>query len=231
MGFRDPICRLAVGLFLLLPSAWAQGSPINLTLGYQLFEFASAPPYPQSGPATAPPADLTLGHVFSNRVAFIFQEQTNITLTSDVAINLSQPGTYTSNPSSNPPPIPTGMPNITSFLIHAEPKSSPNTTLYSYVGTVVFPPNVTILGIIYGSMALVRTDRNLGMITTRYSQATYRGFNLAGQGEIIVISNDRHRVLFGTATSYMDEMRIVVQGSPTAALHKPAVIWLAGPGR
>src|SRR4051794_21610216 len=71
--------------------------------------------------ATAPPS-VKLGQLTSNTVIFAFTEQTGLTLPSDVAANITAPGTYDSAASLTPGTVVAGT-VVDSYLLHADTAS------------------------------------------------------------------------------------------------------------
>lgn len=165
----------------------------------------------------APPASSVLGATESNTQAWAFNEVTNFTLATNLLVNATTPGTYTSNGSLTPGFIAAGT-VINSHYLYSDPVGG---STEAYEGFVEF--DQPILGIICLRSDLNSTDF-LGALGTSYGDNSARGLELA-QAErfTITIAGTRVNFRFTTSTA-TDDIRIIT------AVPTPGALALLGLG-
>jgi hypothetical protein len=118
---------------------------------------------------SSPPASVKPGQLQSNTDIFAFTEQTDIKLSSAVNVDITSPGTYTTDASLTPGTISAGT-SVASYFLHSDPQN--NDSIYD--GSVTF--STPILGVIVLSGTLSNSDVQLGATGTAYPIAdTGRG--------------------------------------------------------
>lgn len=166
----------------------------------------------------AAPASSALGALESTTQAWAFNEVTNFTLATNLPVNATIPGTYTSNGSLTPGVIPAGT-VVNSHYLYSDPVGS---AAGNYEGFVEF--DAPILGVIVLRADLNSTDF-LGAPATIYADNAARGMELsANEAFTITITQQRVNFRFNT-TSATDDIRIITAvPAPGAA----GLIGLAG---
>jgi hypothetical protein len=150
----------------------------------------------------APPPSTALGALESNTQARAFNEVTNFTLATNLPVNATTPGTYTSNGSLTPGIIPAGS-VINSHYLYTDPVGGATA---AYEGFVEF--DATVIGII-----VLRSDLNssdfLGAPGTIYADNVARGLELS-QAErfTLTLTGNRINYRFNTSTA-TDDIRVI----------------------
>jgi hypothetical protein len=168
----------------------------------------------------------------SDTTAYLFQEQSNLTLTSNVTVGLSDADAgvdVTKNSQLISAVLAAGSTNLFTYTLHLDPVGDPTSSL-NYAGSIIFAPGWTILGAIVGTNNLQATDAQLGSPTTTYSNSIYRGFSFTGQPspctvgdcDSLTLSSDLTTLSFTSGVSNIDEIRII------ATTPEPATLLLAG---
>lgn len=150
----------------------------------------------------APPPSTLLGANQSLTQAWAFNEVSNFTLATNLPVNATTPGTYTSNGSLTPGSIAAGT-VINSHYLYSDPVAGALTT---YEGFVEF--DQPILGVICLRADLNSTDF-LGAPGTAYGDNAARGLELS-QAErfTITIAGNRVNFRFETSTA-TDDIRVI----------------------
>jgi hypothetical protein len=192
----------------------------------------------------SPPPSVVLGQLESDTTAYLFLEQSNLTLTSSVTVGLSDANagtTITANSQFISAVLPVGTANLSTYTLHTDPVGSPLTS-ESFTGTITVPLGFEILGVIVGPSNLIATDAQLGSPTTTYMNMTnspstwqFRGYAFTGGAnacapgdcDSLLLSTDLRSLTFTSNLSNIDELRIVE--APVAA-PEPTSILLAGLG-
>jgi hypothetical protein len=171
------------------------------------------------------PASVALDVFESNDDLFVFAEQQNVLLASDLRVNFTAPGFYDDR-NDLPDPVPTIAAGtaVDSYFVHADPEGRG----ISYVGSITFDTNV--LGVILGGVLLDESDGVVGAVGTTYEADFFgagRGLALSGE-DTIELSLDRKTVSFSFTTRFlMDEVRII---TAPQAVPEPATLMLMGSG-
>jgi uncharacterized repeat protein (TIGR01451 family) len=153
---------------------------------------------------SSPPPSVALNALENATSAFAFNEAQGFALTAPLAVDITDPGTYSTFPVGRTT-IPAGT-LVDSQLIHSDPPSSVHYTARRS-GSVTVADD--ILGVIVTTKNLAASD-GLGAPGTIYSgKLTNRGLDL-GQ-DSLTLSADHRTVSFDIQTnaSSMDEIRIV----------------------
>lgn len=158
----------------------------------------------------APPASVVNGVLESDTSAIVFLEQSNLTLASNLDVNITVPGTYTGNiaPSAT---IAAGT-VIESYFFHMDlvGTSGGNTT---YVGFATF--DTDNLGLITSEPKLNATDPLLGLRTVAYPTSVIginRGsLDSPGAFDTVTLSADRRTVSFalGHDDGNIEQFRVI----------------------
>ena len=173
----------------------------------------------------AAPASVQEGALESDDVFQVFAELQDVFLTSDLRVNVNQPGDYGCGCDPLPFPVPKikAGTQVDSYLVHADPV----TRGIGYFGILFF--DTRILGVIFGGTLLAESDPMLGAPGTLYpTLPDNRGLAVQNtMGDIISISPDRHAILVDFITRRnFDQMRIIT----AAQVPEPATLSLVGGG-
>ena len=153
--------------------------------------------------AAAPPS-VALNALESPTAVFAFDERQNVTLTSALAIDFANPGTYGTFP-TNSGKLPVGS-VVDSHLIHSDPTSPGATTRRA--GSVTVQDD--IVGVVASTAKLASSD-SLGAPGTTYAGTlSLRG--LENSEDKLTISADRRTVSFDIrTTSVIDDIRVLTR--------------------
>ena len=94
------------------------------------------------------PLNLELNKYESNTDIFVFDEKQDLTLTSDVYVDITKAGTYNDAGDLTPGTIPAGT-LVNSYLIHVDPVGTAS-SLFKYDGSITFSNK--ILGVIVNNI-------------------------------------------------------------------------------
>ena len=176
----------------------------------------------------APPGSVVGGAKQSDTVIWLFNENQNVTLGSNLIVDITSQGTYKYG---SPPPlgggtISSGTP-MSSYFLHFDPSSNPPESTYiSASGTVTF--SQPILGIILLDATLDNTDGIFGTGTTYPGVVVARGieFNWSSSPDIIdFLSSNTIGLNPAAATgNKFDQVRVLT------AIPIPATLWIFGAG-
>ncbi len=159
---------------------------------------------------TTPPASVALNKLENATSTYAFDEAQNTTLTSAIAVDAVNPGTYTTFPSGSAK-IAVGT-VVDSHLIHSDIPSR-NFTSHR-TGSVTFSQD--ILGVVASTAKLASSD-SLGAPGTAYASTTrWRGLEgsengFSSLGDKFTISPDKRTVTFDINTYVMDELRVITK--------------------
>jgi PEP-CTERM motif len=175
----------------------------------------------------AAPGSIVQGSLESNTAQFVFQEQSGLTLGSNLAVDVTTAGTFNSLASLTAGFIASGT-VVNSYLIHAE---AVNVGAASYMGSVTF--NSAILGIIVLSKSLDNTDALLGHPGTLYPVAgseLSRGLELGSALPFDSVIVSGQTVTFTDAVNgAQDEIRVIT-AAPVSTVPEPGSVLLLGTG-
>jgi hypothetical protein len=168
---------------------------------------------------SSPPASLKPGHLQSNSHVFAFTEQTDLTLSTAVKVDITTPGTYETDNSLTPGTINAGT-AVESYFLHADPRN--NDTMFD--GSVTF--STPILGVMVLSATLSASDAQLGATGTVYdTDDSGRGLELTTGQDYVTLSSNLETLTFHFFThANLDEVRILT------AVPEPSSLILAGCG-
>ena len=158
--------------------------------------------------ASAPPS-VALNALENATTVVAFDEKQATTLTSAVAVDAVNPGTYTSFPSGSAT-VAAGT-VVDSHLIHSDIPSRNYTSRRT--GSVTF--DADIVGAIASTSRLAASDTALGATGTTYAgTTTYRGLESSREGtsyltDRFTISADHRTITFDVQTLVMDEIRVL----------------------
>lgn len=151
------------------------------------------------GPA---PASTVLGALESNTIARAFNEASSFALATNLPVNATTPGVYSSNGSLTPGVIAAGT-IVNSHYLYVDPVADGPA---NYEGFVEF--DQPILGVIVLRNALNSSDF-LGASGTSYGDNPARGLELSGN-EVFTITLSQFRVNFRfNTTNATDDIRII----------------------
>jgi uncharacterized repeat protein (TIGR01451 family) len=159
---------------------------------------------------TTPPASVALNKLENATSTYAFDEAQGKTLTSAIAVDAVNPGTYTTFPAGSAK-IAAGT-VVDSHLIHSDIPSR-NFTSHR-TGSVTFSQD--ILGVVASTAKLASSD-TLGAPGTTYAGTTqWRGLEssengFSSLGDKFTISTDKRTVTFDINTFVMDELRVITK--------------------
>jgi hypothetical protein len=205
---------------------WTAARNLSLGLVCIVFSANASSLVATSGQVTflsSPPASVASGGLQSNTTAYVFEES-ELTLTSPVDVDITTPGTYTTVASLTPGTIGAGT-DVEVYMLESQPSSvpaSPN-DYQTYEGSLTF--DTPVLGIIVETASLNNTDATLGAPGTVYPPPSdiYSGLDLNTPGcsgstcgnDGVVLSINGNTVDFGFVTNYSeDEIRIITAATP-----------------
>jgi uncharacterized repeat protein (TIGR01451 family) len=163
----------------------------------------------------SPPRDLRLGRTESDSCIFLFAEQQDLTLASNVTVDASPVV------SGSPPVLPAGS-VVSSYLLHSDKVGGTQASV-TLQGSYTFPEPV--LGLVYSISRLESTDAGLGAPATCppsppaaglcYETNDVNGRGLELPTDVADVQPDGHTVVFtmGTNTG-LDNVRVLVGTLP-----------------
>ena len=184
---------------LMVPLVWASAPGTTGAVSYQ---------------GTMPmDLDLTTGVTESDDHIFVWDEQQNVTLTEDLAVDITQTGSYSHQTAPTPGTIPSGT-VVSSYIVHFDEEGGQALDLS---GSITF--DRPILGLIMLTDSLTDTDSLLGVPTTTYDTTGdlhwVRGVDTwTHTQDPFTLSDDRYTISFHPLRTRngIDEMRIIVEG-------------------
>ena len=170
------------------------------------------------------PASVLLHAKESNDQIIIFDELQGFTLTDNVALDITLPGTYT--PDSFTPGTASSGTTVDVHLIHFDPVGSPANPI-RLQGNVTF--GADILGVIVFDSSLYGSDW-LGNPNTTYPSVSHGYFTQRGPEfkpqDYLTLSEDMRTLSVDFLTQdKLDEVRII-----TSPIPLPSAVWLLGSG-
>ena len=146
----------------------------------------------------------------SNDNAFIFAEQSGVSLTDGLDVDITDPGTYNRNTPPSPETIPNGT-IIDSFFLHFDPEGRPNQRV-EVSGSVTF--DTEILGVIVTDTNLNDSD-DLGASNTAYPTGLLDRGSVFGREQLdnITLSENTLEYNIG-ARQVIDQIRIITAAAP-----------------
>jgi hypothetical protein len=168
---------------------------------------------------SSPPASVKRGQLQSNTDVFAFTEQTDLTLSTAVKVDITSAGTYKTDASLTPGTISAGT-EVESYFLHADPQNNDS----KFDGSVTF--STPILGVIVLSATLSASDAQLGALGTVYPKGdTGRGLELTSGQDFVTLSSNLETLTFHFFThDNVDQVRILT------AVPEPSTFVLAGCG-
>lgn len=160
----------------------------------------------------APPPSVEQGELESNEVLFVFDERQNVVLSEDIAVDITDPGTYDDSSDLTPGTIPART-LVSSHFAHADPVPDGGCRERRNIeGTLT--TSSPILGIAILAPALDDSDAPLGAPGTIYPTGEgVRRFNLDGQNDFIIEQVDRMTVVIhADVCAHFDQVRIITEG-------------------
>jgi len=171
----------------------------------------------------AAPASVQEAAFESDGFLQVFPELQDVFLSSDVRVNVTEPGDYFCG-CALPFPVPKikAGTQVDSYFVHADP----STGGIDYFGILGF--DTRILGVIFGGTLLTESDLMLGAPGTLYPAVPdNRGLAIRNGLDLISISPDRHFIAMGFLTRRnFDQIRIIT----AAQVPEPATLALVGGG-
>lgn len=160
----------------------------------------------------SPPSDARAQQLESSDTMFTWDEQQDVLLAADVAVDITAPGEYMEVADLTPGVVPAGT-TVRSHIVHADKvgTTAPNIILQ---GTVTFDQD--IVGIALEADTLYGSDF-LGAPGTRYptSGRPERRLNLDGQDDWVIWQIDNRTVVIQVETAaHFDQVRILTAKSP-----------------
>jgi hypothetical protein len=174
----------------------------------------------------AAPASVVLGALEHDMAVRFFLERGALSLPSNLAVDVTQPGIVDSASDLTPGQIPAGT-TVNSYLLHADPVG-PGFPVKQYEGSITF--DVPILGAIVNARQLNAGDLVVGSPTTIYvprdpdSGFEGPGFPISGASvsDLLALSPDLRTISFHLRVeSRLDQIRII-----TAAVPEPSSAFL-----
>ncbi|RMF86878.1 MAG: hypothetical protein D6739_02515, partial [Nitrospirae bacterium] len=166
-----------------------------------------APALTVSGAVTLapPPGDVTLGAYESDTAIYLFPERTGVTLASDLAADVTAPGSVGTSADLTPGTIAAAT-AVDSYLLHFDPVGSTN--VVRLTGSVTF--DRPILGVLVADNTLAGSDGPLGHPGTLYpTTLALRGLEFPGQDYLTLSADMRTLELDWTASDVLDQVRVV----------------------
>jgi hypothetical protein len=163
------------------------------------------------------PISVYLGANVSNKNIITFDEVRNFKLPKAIAVDITAPGTYSSEQMLSPGTIAAGT-VVNSHFVHFDPEGR-STTFVTLSGSLTVDGD--ILGVIISTIGLDSTDKMLGASHTRYHAGGVRGLELGlgvNDDRVIVHADRRKITVHWSASIVTDEIRIIT-APPNAQKH------------
>jgi hypothetical protein len=197
-GRRAAALLVALALLVsIVPAALAAGTPTGSG-----FEWLATPP-----------SSIAVGALESDALMRVFAERTDFALTRDVAVDFTEPGTYTQMGDLAPTTIEAGT-IVNSYYIHAD--QTDTRANVAVVATITFPD--PIIGVILTDGRLSASKDVLGVAGTDYPTS---GYELIGgcpsTQDCATLSEDRHSLTLRTTIyNVTDDLRVLTRGAQYA---------------
>ena len=148
-------------------------------------------------------------NAFEDNQVLVFLERKQVTLPSDVAVNINSAGAHQKFGKIQGV-LPAGM-RVDSYVIHLDPKSKGYRKQW---GTIEF--NRPIVGVITDTDQLILTDSILGAHGTLYEKDSLGGRGLEAKvsktgGDQLMIDEDRRTLKFNLDCRMVDQIRVLIQ--------------------
>jgi hypothetical protein len=214
---RLPLWLLAVCVTVSLLQTSAQASILSTSSGVIVLD--------------PPPLSVEHGVLLSDTDIYVFQERIALILPSDLTVNTSQPGTYSSFSQLVSNVIPAGS-TINSYLFHADEVTTVDEVRAYQLRSVTFTPEEHVVGLIVSTNLLRLSDPAAGFPGTGYPTGSsgISGLEmLPYQPEPwpdgVQLSNDLQTVTITWAVGIdnHDQMRVITVTTP-----EPSAFLLAG---
>lgn len=182
----------------------------------------------------SPPSDIRNGAMESNTEVFAFSELQNVTLATDVVVNVSVPGSTPASPSDDnfsPATIPAGS-LVSSYFLHCDRVGSSTGNPLNFLGSITFDTDV--LGLIILDDGLNATHSYPGLPGTQYALDGALEINRTAAFDAVTLSADRRTVTFDFRDANApDDVRIITAAvpEPSSALLIGMGVWLLAAGR
>ncbi len=192
---RWVVCRVACSAILLHALAAVPADASLIT-----FSGAVTP--------IAAPADARLNQLESNTLAPLFTEVTNLILLSALTVDVTAPGTYSSDPATTGS-IPAGT-AVDSYYLITDPVGADPDNNRNFVGSMTFSTDV--LGVIVLDPRFASSNAIVGHPGTLYSAA---GIALElGLPDVFTLSADRRNLSFNmTSAPAADNIRVITSST------------------
>lgn len=160
-----------------------------------------------------PPASVGLDTFESDPFAAMLLEKFDHTLTTDLTVSFSQPGSYSVPVRADWRTLPAGT-RVDSYLLHFDPIGEALQP-YSCDATIIF--DRPVLAVIATGLHMTRSDVELGRPSVRYDSDFRPNENrdarsLDDNNDQVILSDDRRAITVRmAATTGMDQLRILVQ--------------------
>lgn len=163
---------------------------------------------------SAPPS-VQLGALESDTQIQFFGERLGVSLSSNVGVDISSAGTYSSVAGLSTGIVSAGT-IVDSYYLHADPVGFSNTVGQLEAGAVTFPTDV--LGVIVLDPSLTASDPAVGFLGTSYPNGG-RALELGSPTDTAILSADRRTVTLHLAnSSASDDVRVITAANPNANL-------------
>ena len=176
----------------------------------------------------SPGPDFIPGKFEDSERIVVFLERSRVLLTSDLTVNVTQPGQYTRVRRRDTYPIRAGQ-AVRSYLLQLNPIgefTQDEVDRARVIGQITF--DRPILGLIGGTTLLNRTDRLLGHPFGDYGDSRrgiepFRPDDQPDSGrDHVTLSQDRRTLSLDlSASSAVDQIRVVVSSQPTDSPSRP----------
>jgi hypothetical protein len=157
----------------------------------------------------------------SNRRTRVFEEQTGLTLESDLHVDITISGRVDDDSMMSPGTIAAGS-TVNSYFIHQDPLGPRGKLLLA--GKVRFDQQ--IVGVIINDQTMLDTDVMLGNSNTVYPDGLMaRGLDFKQPLEFVKISKDGMKLKYQLyTTTVMDQIRVLTQLTPVPAPGAAAIM-------
>jgi len=172
------------------------------------------------------PGDLTTGTSESSTYIYVYPEQEGVTLSTDLEVDVTNPGTYNAEIQLIVSTISSGT-RVDSYIVHFDTEGG--TEANTLTGSVTF--DRPVIGIIATVTTLGASDDSVGAISTTYESDSptdtwwaYRDPELDTNPDYFILSGDALTVtVYFYTVQAMDEIRIITEAeAPTLVGLSPA---------
>lgn len=174
------------------------------------------------------PVDFSTGATEGDNTTYIFQEQTDLTLTSDLGVDIAGDGSYTGNGDPGDETVSSGT-RVESYIVHFDPDGDVGTR-YARQENMSVTFDTQILGIIGRIGGLNATDDVLGDPGSTYTPIGFRGTwdNALGRNydDFITVSGNTATFSWESRADFAEQFRIVTR-APAAVPEPSSMILLS----